>query len=493
VLLGIVPLLMMVIDSLWIDGSWSLKAYRGLLDSGVLESFGRSVWLGFWVAFASTVIGGGLGFLFAKSDIFAGKYLAILFSLPLLIPPYIFAFSWFSLLGHDALLFGFWGCFWVLFSLYLPIPLLLTMLFIRQINPALEEAARVVTGWRGSVFHITLPLLSPALFFSFLLVFVLVFGAYGVPNFLRYDVFSTLSFRQFSAFYDFKAATAFAMPLLLVVFVFLFLEYILVEKKAFSLQESYQVDTLSLGGKRGWIWMMVLGLWVLIMIVPLGSLLWQVGSVDTLMQAWQKGWQPLLHSLFFALVGASVMSFFGLLLAYVLVYQSFTWWRWLDMGILMVFVLPSTVFGISLILLWNHPWSNFIYASPVIVVLGLVGKYLALPLKIIQIKLQKIPSSFLESAALLGANWRQRGIFILLPLLKETVVIAWLVAFIFALREDTLSMLLYPAGWETLPIYTATQMANGNPHIIAGLALIMIGVMVASLGVLLWFFRRRLS
>ncbi len=493
ILVGIVPLVLMFVDSFRTVDGFSIKVYHTLFDPSLLKSLEHSVWLAFSVACLTTLVGVGLGFLFAKTDFFAGKFFALIFTFPLLIPPYIFAFSWFELLGHHPMLFGFWGSLGVLFSIYLPIPLLFTMLFIRQINPRLEEASRLVCGWKGTVRYITLGLLLPAISFSFLLVFILAFGEFSVPNFLRYDVFSTVSFTQFSAFYDFKAATASTVPLLLVVLLVLIFEYAWVERKQFTFKESYRVEKIALGSYHGWMLLLVFILLLLIMIVPLGHLILQVGSWEYLMQAVQKAWNPLWHTLFFAFFAASALVVFGFLLGYLVNYRLFSWWRFVDMGVMFLFALPATVFGISLILFWNRPWSDFVYATPLIVLLALVGKYLALTMKVTQIKLRQIPNSFVEVAALLGASWHQRWRYILLPMLKETLMIAWLVGFIFSLRESTLTMLLYPAGWETLPVYIFTQMANGDPHIIAGLSLIMIVVMVLALGFLVWFLRGRLS
>jgi iron(III) transport system permease protein len=42
-------------------------------------------------------------------------------------------------------------------------------------------------------------------------------------------------------------------------------------------------------------------------------------------------------------------------------------------------------------------------------------------------------------------------------------------------------MLVYPPGYETLPVYTLTQMANGDPKIIAALSLLMIAMILLPL------------
>jgi len=58
-----------------------------------------------------------------------------------------------------------------------------------------------------------------------------------------------------------------------------------------------------------------------------------------------------------------------------------------------------------------------------------------------------------------------------------------MIGLIFSLRETTITMLVYPPGYETLPVYTMTQMANGDPKLIAALCLFMIAMVLLPLGI----------
>jgi iron(III) transport system permease protein len=114
--------------------------------------------------------------------------------------------------------------------------------------------------------------------------------------------------------------------------------------------------------------------------------------------------------------------------------------------------------------------------------LGYFAKYLFLTTKIIEVKLSQIPKSLIESAQLTGASWWRVVWSIILPLSKKSLIIAWIIGFIFSLRETTITMLVYPSGSDTLPLYIFTQMANGEPEIIASLSLVMVGVVLIFLG-----------
>ncbi len=48
-------------------------------------------------------------------------------------------------------------------------------------------------------------------------------------------------------------------------------------------------------------------------------------------------------------------------------------WRWVDALALFLFTLPGTVLGIGLIGLWNRPSTNWIYATPAMLLIALVA------------------------------------------------------------------------------------------------------------------------
>lgn len=469
---GALPLLVMLFGSLYDNGRFTLTAYKALFaNTALLESLRNSFLLALTVATATTSIGVGLGILLGKSDLRFAKFLTLLLVIPLLIPPYILAFSWADLFGEWF--FGFWGVVFVLFSVYLPIVILITMLYLRQIDPHLEEAALQVSSWGKVLRMITLPLIRPAIVFAFLLVFILAFGEFSVANFLRYPVFSTQSFVYFSAFYDFKAATAAALPVVMVVVMVFWMQRFLTETKMHFIPASL-MQKISLFKWRLPLFLFVLLIVMLLVITPLAILVVKTNGMENFLEAGKKAFDPLGRSLLFAMLGASLLTVFGFLSAYIIHKKFFKWYRWLDGSILLLFALPASLFGIALILFWNRPYTNFIYATPLILLIGYLGKYLALTTKITEAKLVQIPRNLMDAAALSGASWHQTLRYIILPLSKEVLLVGWMAGFIFSLRENTMTMLLYPPGSDTLPVYIFTQMANGKASLIAALCLIMI-------------------
>ncbi len=482
----LLPVLSMIREALVSNGTVDLSLYHKLWQSGAFTSLRNSLLLAASVATASTVAGVGLGIVLGKVKLPLRTLFLVLLTLPLLIPPYILALGWFDLLGREgywgSLLFGFWGTFWVLFCLYLPIPLLLTILFLRQIDPRLEEAGRIVTSWPGVLRYITLPLIFPAIVLSFLLVFILAFGEQSVANFLRYDVFALESFTYFSAFYDFRTATALAVPMVGVALIVLVAEQILVHKRIFHFTALHEVERIDVHRYQPLLIALLLSFVTVVTLLPFLALLYQSAEWQVLHDAFVKAQAPMLRSYLYGTIAATLLMVLGFVSGY-LIAEHLPGARGYDASLIFLFTLPSTVIGIALILFWNRPATNFIYTTPLIILFGYVGKYLAVTTKISQTGLSQISRSQIEAAQIAGANGWQVFRYILVPLSAKVLFVVWMIGLIFSLRETTLTMLVYPPGHETLPVYTMTQMANGDPKIIAALCLFMTAMVLLPLGI----------
>ena len=473
----LLPVLTMVADAFRSGQGFDIHALHFMFEQMGSKSFQRTLLLATLVAVTATLAGALLGVILSKVKLPLAKLWILLLILPLLLPPYMLALGWFEVVGRQGiwgeLLFGFWGVFWVLFTIYLPIPLLLTALFLRQIDPRLEEAALLMTGWSGVLRFITLPLIFPALVLSFLLVFILTFGEQSVASFLRYDLYAQESFTYFTAFYDFSKATVSAVPMVIVALLFLIAEQLLIARRGVRFRSSSEMIRIDAGK-----WTPLLEVTVGIVVIatvllPLSHLFkeaaqWQIWSVVL-----SKAAGAAKRSYLYAASGATLLTLFGIAGAWLLS-ERYRGARFYDAALIFMFALPATVIGIALIRFWNRPETLFIYTTPVIILLGYLGKYLVLTTKITENRFAQIPRSQIDAAALAGANRFALLRYIYVPLSGKVILLGWVIGFIFCLRETTITMLVYPPGFETLPVYILTQMANGDQAEIAAMSVLMI-------------------
>ncbi|MEO6022470.1 MAG: iron ABC transporter permease [Burkholderiales bacterium] len=494
----------MVAKTFYVGDELSLKIYQGLLASSKQQAvlMGHSLSLSLLTTVFATMVGMPLGVLLGKTDLPLRRSFTVLFTVPLLMPPYVLAVAWFAVLGKEGLighslpdsgsallsswLFGLPGCTWVLFTAFLSIVILLTMVYLGAVNPRLEEAGRLVSRWPSVLRHITLPLIAPAILFAAVLVFLLTLGEVGVPTFLRYPVYPVETLTQFAAFYDFGAATAATVPLLVITLLILGLEYRCLHKRVLSLSAAppgARRGRIELGPWRLPILGIVSGLAVVIVALPLSVLVVESASISAYVDAFSRASDSIVRSLAFSVIGATLLTVLGFFCGYLIHGRALSLWRGVDVLGLFLFTLPGTVIGIGLIGLWNTPITNVIYGTSAIIILGYLVQYTALPMRITAAILGHIPRSLEQAAELTGASWFMILWHIVVPLAKRGLIAAWLISYIFCLRDLGISMVVYPPGSDTLPVRIFTLMANGAPSLIAALCVILIVVTLLPLAI----------
>ena len=181
-------------------------------------------------------------------------------------------------------------------------------------------------------------------------------------------------------------------------------------------------------------------------------------------------------------MSATVLCALGFLLAYVIHRRALVGWWWMDALTLFLFSLPGTVIGIGLIALWNHPSTNWIYATPAMLIIGFVVQYAAVSVHVVVAGLSQVSPSLEEAAEVAGVGWFHRVFGILTPVLRPALGAAWAITFVFCLRDVALPLLLASPGRDTLTARTMTLMANGSSELIAALCVLSILLSLVPLG-----------
>lgn len=499
---GLLPLIVMFVKSIYVGGDFSLSNYRDLLTSPRQWSLvGNSLTLASFVAVFALGIGVPLGILLSKTDLPLRKMFLVLFTLPMVFPPYILAVSWWDFLNPSGLLAhvagfetaaiaagsfrGLRGCVLVLGSALMPVPMLLTVAFLGSINPHLEEAGRLLASWRGVLWRITIPMILPGVALAAVLVFLLTLGEFGVPMYLRHEVFPVEVFTQFSAFYNFEAATASTVPLVLFTLVLLAVERLFLREKTYRLRLAVNPSSglrISLGNARAPACVTVGIVCFVLVILPLLALIRTSLVGNAYGEALARTADSQVRSIEFALLGASALVVIGFLTGYLIHTRSFRGWLAVDSLTVFLFALPSTVIGVGLISLWNRPSTSFIYATPAILLIGYLAQYAALPSRITVSTLGLIPLSMEEAGRVAGATWFRRMTGIIAPLAARGLIVAWVVSYVFCLRDTGISMMVYPPGQDTLPVRIFTLMANSPPEAVAAACVLMILATLMPLG-----------
>ena len=169
-------------------------------DPRFYQAVGNTVICGLGATAISCVLGFGLAFIVSRTDMPGRRWFEVFNLVPFFLSPYVGAISWVYLAApHSGILsrllnelfglpadlipiYGIGGATFVLSLFYTPYVYLFLIAPMRQMDPALEDAARVHgAGFWMTLRLVTVPLLFPALMSAALIVFVTSAGLLRRP------------------------------------------------------------------------------------------------------------------------------------------------------------------------------------------------------------------------------------------------------------------------------------------------------------------------
>ncbi len=213
-------------------------------------------------------------------------------------------------------------------------------------------------------------------------------------------------------------------------------------------------------------------------LLPLVVLAWRAGELATVTRQVQLAWDRIWFSIAVSALAATFMLLFALPLARGAL-RARRPWR-LDLLVLVPLGIPALLTGVGLVRVWNHGWladaipayDRWFYEGAGILVVALVGRYLAIAYLPLGGVLERIGRGPEEAARLVGATAWQRWTRIMLPLLGRGALLAWVLSFCFALRDlDGLQVL--SAGQRTLPHWLYSNVIFARESEVAALALLL--------------------
>lgn len=446
----------------------------------------NTVLLGLGTSILSVILGVFLAFVIYKGNIYFKKFLGWFYLVPILIPPYIYALTWNSILPNWNLFQGLSGAVLVLSFSYFPFVTILTISGLNSIDTQLEEAARVSHSEWGVLTRVTLPLVLPYILAGGLLCFVFAVSDYGVPGLLQLNVYPVEIFIKFSAFYQHTEAALMAMPLVLITFCLILLQKHYMKKRSYvTITGGYKQPTfISLGKWRGLMSAIVIVIIAGIILIPLISLVSQAGGWSSYKMAIKTSYIEIGTSLGLAILAATLCVFISFFIAYIIEKSSLRIRGTVDIISVLPFAIPPTIIGIGLIRMWNRPITEFIYGSSFILMLAYITISSAFAIRVLCSNLKQVSTSLEEAALITKTNWLKRTKRILLPLLSPALKAAWAISFILCMRELGATLLVIPPGKETVPIKIYTLMHYGASRLVASLSIILLVLTIVPIFIL---------
>jgi len=468
------------------------------------------------LSLGSCAIGLPLGTLAAllltRTDLPGRRVFSVLMLALLFVPLYLVAAAWDAGFGHlgwytlvrsspaQAWLSGWRAAVWVHGIAAVPWVMLLVAAAARHVEASLEEDA-VLSGTNVQVlWHVTLRRLRPALIVAALWIVLATAAEMTVTDLYRVRTYAEVLYTGFALGDDLSESATRVLPGMVAVTLLVTIGYLVAESLIPSFRTSVRPPwTFRLGVGRWPMFAIQVAIVVLIIVVPLGSLLYKAGltvqmigadrqrvwSVTALVETvsnvpWKYGeefgWTGLL-----AASTATVAVAIALPLAWLARRGG---WRSIPAVAVAAVGLsvPGPLIGLGVIWLLDRPFPPGLIwfydqtlAAPL---LALLVRTLPVAILLIWYILRTIADDVLDAAACDGAGgWRQFW-WIAVPPRITSLLAVWLVAFSLAAGDLACSILVVPAGVTTVPIRVFGLLHAGVDDQVAGICLVMLAAFI---------------
>lgn len=478
---------------------------------------GRAAWNTVWTAAAVTpiaVVGGTAAALVTERTAApARSALRVAVVLPFLVPSFVTAESWARAYGPSGLVddlvgialpgtYGAVGVVVVLTAHAIPLAYLVVAAGLRaRAEPDLEHAARASGASGATVLRtVTLPLLRPSIVGASALVFVTGVNAFGVPAVLGLPGgFVTLTTRIYRDLNFSAAPAAFTR---VVVLSTLLVAMAFVAVAVADALDAFRVPTTRTGAPTGPVHRTPrrrwpgLGLWLFVtvtQVVPLVALVLTaltraVGlppvpgnwTLDNLAEALSlRTTDALRNSLLLAVAAATITVLLGAALAALRRRRA---GRVLGSVTVLTFALPGSALAVAVLL----SYGRYLRDTLLLILVAYLGKFWAFGHRTIAGSVEATPPDLVRAARASGAGPFAAVRTIVVPLLRPAAIAAWLIVFVTAVHELTMSTLLYGPGTATLAVAVLNAQQLGDVPLTASLAVVLTGlVLIAAVPLLL--------
>lgn len=503
------------------DKAMGLGAFEFVFaDSDFWDAFQNSLIIATGMGVIAVPLGGILAFLMERTNLPGRQWLEPLLLIPVFVSPMVLAFGYVVSAGPV----GFYSVWarnllgdvpWNVYSItsiaiiagltHVPHVYLYSSSALKSLGSDVEEAARMAGASPFQVARdVSLPMVTPSLLFSGVLVFFLGFEIFGLPLVLGdpegHLVLATYLYKLTNKLgtpsYHLMAAVAVCivavtLPLVLLQRVLLKNagKYVTVKGKAGRRRP------LPLGRWR-WVAAAILALWLLLtVIVPLsgitlrafvsnwgeGVVLAEVATLDNFRTVFEQPTlvRGILNTVLIGVFGGALAVACYTAVALATHRQNDNWSRFVDYLVLVPRAVPGLLAGLAFLWVFLFfpplaPLRSTIFS----VWLAYSVVWLAYGMRLVSSALMQVGPELEEAARSTGARRAQVTRHVTLPLVRNGLLASWLLVFMIFEREYSTGVYLLGPGTEVIGSLLVSLWSTGGADMVAALSLINV-VLVA--------------
>jgi iron(III) transport system permease protein len=483
---------------------------RVLHGPGIAVALEHTVELAFIVPLVAVPVGVGIALYLRSPAVPCRGALRLAVLLPLVVPQFVLGYSWTQAYGRagftDVLLGVRWngltgpaGIATVMIVDAVPLSYLLaTVGLATRAQPDLERAARMsgATSWT-TLRTVSLPLLRPTIAAAAGLTFVASLENFAVPEVLGtpsgYATITTRIYADLSLASDpdsFVDAVTLALGLVVIAALILLPTDVLVGPRLRAVRAALPTGssarsrpTLLAAGPG-----LLLAAYLLLSAgVPSAALVlaaitraigvpatpgnWTLGNFRTALDG--PAIAATFHSVLLAAAAATIVTLLGAALCAL---ERGRTGRALGTAAILTFAVPGSTLGVGLLIAYGR-WFD---GGLGLILIAYLAKFWALAHRALAAAVDRLPPAEWQAARTSGATVLTGVRTVWIPALAPALLGGWLIVFISAMHEVTMSSLLYGPGSETLAVALLNSQELGDVGSTAALAVVLTGLVLVA-------------
>jgi iron(III) transport system permease protein len=479
-------------------------AWRVLFSRGLVELVADTGLLVVAVTGTAVAVAVPLAWLTTRTDLPWRRFWATAAALPLVIPSYVAALVFLAAFGPRGLLqrllegpfgvervpeiYGLPGAWLALTVATYPFVFLLTSAALRDLDPALEEAARGLGRTNFETFRrVTLPVIRSSVASGALLAALYTISDFGVVSLMQYDSLTRAIYLQYRALFDRTPAAVLALVLVALTIVILALE--LRSRGRGRLHRSgagtpRPAPPIPLGRWRLPALFFCGAVVGIALIVPLGVLGDWAARAFTADEPIGWSWEPALNSVTVSLLAAAAAIAASIPVAILAARYPTPLTRGLERLSYAGNALPGIVIALSLVFFAAN-YAPRVYQTLALLVFAYVVRFFAQALAGSHAAMLRVSPRLEEAGRSLGRGPATVFARITVPLVAPGLLAGSALVFLSTMKELPATLLLRPIGFETLAteIWRYTSVAAYSRAALPALLLIVLSAP------LLWLLR----
>jgi iron(III) transport system permease protein len=425
----------------------------------------------------AALIGVSLAYLIARYQVAGSTAIVFLVTMGSVSPPFLGAYAWRLLLGRNGVLtsyfgwdfsiVGLHGVIWVITWLVFPIIFLLSHSSFQSLDAGHIEAAESLGAKPSRVrVSVEIPLAFPGIITGLYLATMAALSDFGTPRIIGLDVnaLPVLIYTSFLSEAGRNPALAATGSIVLITISSLFLmaQQIYLARRGFAVVSSRALERKPLSPIGHALVLSAVALALLMAFTPHLTVLvssfmeWRVGlpranfTLANYSSMLSTGMGPAWVTLSLGIAGTLAATALGLGIAYVIIRKRYRIIApILSLTVMMPYVIPGTVLGIGLIMMFNQAPLQ-LTGTWFILALAYLIRNLPFTVKASEAALRRVHPALEEAALSLGARPWRVFVTITAPLVLAGAVTGATLTFLHIVTELSSTIVLYRPPWKPM-------------------------------------------